>query len=210
MAAAEKELASLRREAASAAGDRRRELYFRARQVQRRIAFANPLLDFDSLVCNKMLVTPDSHMCTQYLRGSDRDAIVVVANLFADNATADGMLGGSECEDGEHAGESLTPGTFLQPDLDFAGRRVTFAHNRNLYVANVDGTGLRQLAADGLDWDTQERHALRYRLAVERRLLPLLLGPKRLPQPLLPGAPGRTLVNVRRWETPSVRRRSCR
>ncbi len=139
--------------AEGASKDERRALYFEARKVQRRIALTNPLIDFDKVLCNRLQVEGGSHMCNQYLKGSRQDRVVVVSAPFAEETSARDLLANAVCENGEYEGKTLPPGAFLQPDLDFDGRRIAFAYERNLYVANTDGTGLRQLTFEGKDWD---------------------------------------------------------
>ncbi len=153
LAAPKAELERLAKAAEGASKDERRALYFKAREVQRRLALTNPLLDFDKVLCNRLLVEGGAHMCTQYLKGSRHDQIVVVSAPFARETSATNLLADAVCENGEHEGRTLPPGAFLQPDLDFDGRRIAFAYERNIYVASVDGTGLRQLTFEGKDWD---------------------------------------------------------
>jgi len=125
-----------------------RELYFAVRQVKRRIAMKNPVLDFSQLLLidQPLPQGPES-----------RHEAIHRMGIMA-------MPGGRLLVlDGLHPGGRLRqlapkqPGSFWRPDLSFDARRVLFCfkpHDQksfHLYEINVDGTGLRQLT-DG-DYD---------------------------------------------------------
>jgi Concanavalin A-like lectin/glucanases superfamily/Hydrazine synthase alpha subunit middle domain/WD40-like Beta Propeller Repeat len=161
-------------------GERRKGLYLAASALSRKVAFANPLLDFDRLLFVARGVYAGSrktgprttrddfgqHFATQYygfnsvpggglfiLRGYKAEPKLV--NLLRDSVIASGRL----------KGRKLEPGAFLSPDLSFDGRTITFAYTQSkehkwewspetayhVFRVNADGTDLVQLT-DGR-WD---------------------------------------------------------
>ncbi|MBM4031172.1 MAG: hypothetical protein FJ291_05235 [Planctomycetes bacterium] len=132
--------------------------YLELRWAVRRLAFANPLLDFNGLVFTKKKPCSFSHMSDQHYGWWS----VPGGGVF--------VLTGMKGE--EPQARCLTPdmpvGSFMQPDLSYDGKRILFAYchwyaktagNPNkvdkksipedafyhVYEIGVDGTGLRQL-----------------------------------------------------------------
>ena len=144
----------------------RRNLFERALDLGRTIAFANPLLDFDRLVFIKRHFLPGSHpqgnhMCDQYfgfhaIRGG---GVYVLENAFSDRPTVRDLLADSACESGRLKGKPLPPGGYLSPELSFDARTVLFAFTQaepsryewterstfHLFKVNIDGSNLVQL-----------------------------------------------------------------
>lgn len=148
-------------------------LYLAACAVRRQIALANPLLDFDEILCvargtfagsvRSNPVTADAqggHFATQYfgcnaLPGGglytvgDWKTAPRVANIVRDAVVQNGRL----------KGRRLDHGAFATPDLSFDGRSITFAWTENrehewgygtascfhIFRVDRDGTGLIQL-----------------------------------------------------------------
>jgi hypothetical protein len=136
----------------------RRELFLQANWIVRRLAFRNPLLDFDDLLLTKRVPGMFTHMSDQYYGWFSRPGggLYVLENFKTDSPrlrllTAD-----------------LPPGNVLRPDLSHDGQRVLFAYCRHypglqdepnkldksnvpedafyhLYEVRLDGTGLRRL-----------------------------------------------------------------
>ena len=175
MKALQGELAKLQDEAGKVepGSDQREGLLNRARRLRRKIAFANPLLDFDKILFIKRHFNPNSektgnHMCDQYfgfnaIRGG---GLFVLNDPFSDNPTVRNVLEKSVCADGRFKGRKLTAdGGFLAPELSYDGKKVLFAYTDiaaeerdrlryrqwtenntwKIFEVNVDGSGLRQL-----------------------------------------------------------------
>lgn len=146
----------------------RRALYFAARRLVRQIAFCNPLLDFDQILFLKRH-DPGGlyHMVHQYygFGALPGGGLFVLSNPFSDEPTASNLLENAIVENGRLAGQPLTPGTFVSPDLSFDGAKILFAYTQgegekpewsprasyHIFEVNADGTGLNQLT-DG-PWD---------------------------------------------------------
>ena len=141
------------------AGDSlQRELYFRARWAVRRLALANPLLDFNDLVIVRGAPGKWSHMSDQYLGwwSQPGGGLYVLHDFKTDHASLQCLTG------------SLPAGNVLRPDISYDGQRILFAWCRHhpglsdwpdkldktrlpedsfyhLFEVRIDGTGLRQL-----------------------------------------------------------------
>jgi len=153
--------------------DGRKALLALAARVRRKVAFSNPLLDFDKILFIKRHFNPNSektgnHMCDQYfgfnaIRGG---GLFVLKKPFSDNPTVKNLLENSVCSNGRFKGKKLTSdGGFLAPDLSYDGKEILFAwteiaenekdrlryrqwteHNTwKIFRVNSDGTNLRQL-----------------------------------------------------------------
>lgn len=127
-----------------------KELYFAVRRVKRRIALANPVVDFSKLL----------FIDQPYPRGRVNDIHESIHRMGI-TATPGGRL---LVLDGLHPGGQVRllapgeqPGSFWRPDLSFDAQRVLFCYKPHdgkafhLYEMNLDGTGLRRLT-DG-DYD---------------------------------------------------------
>jgi hypothetical protein len=131
----------------------RRALFDRACHLRRRIAFANPLLDFKELLLLKRHRALLDHCCDQYYGIVQRPGgglFVLsdpfgghpeVRDLLAKAAVGNGRLQGKRLEGGPRrpwklsydavgnlSGEATEGGSFLSPDLSFDGRTVAFAY----------------------------------------------------------------------------------
>ena len=154
--------------AAATSLDDRRSLYFASRQLARKIAFANPLFDFDKVLFVKR---HDSvgvfHMCDQYYgcNGKPGGGLFVLHDPFG-KAHVTNLLADSLVEKGRLAGEKLENGSFLSPEVSFDGKEILFAFSEtaawnkyqgkeayewspeisyHIFKCNADGTGLVQL-----------------------------------------------------------------
>jgi len=156
LSAAASELAELRAQTdalASGSQPERRALFDRVCHLRRRIAFANPLLDFKELLFLKRHRSICGHCCDQYygitqIPGGglfmlsdpfgDRPA---VRDLLADAVVTSGRLAGQRLDGGPKrpwrldydwvgnlSGEATEGGSFLSPELSFDGRSVVFAY----------------------------------------------------------------------------------
>lgn len=160
-------LRSAGKQAAALAGDydeeAQRRLYVQARHAVRLMAFANPLLDFDSILFVKRAPGTLPHMSDQYYGWWSRPGggVYVLEGFKSENPrirclTAD-----------------WPAGSFLRPDLSFDGNKVLFAYCRHyphvagmekvdkdklpedafyqVFEMNVDGTDVRQLTRGRYD-----------------------------------------------------------
>ncbi len=114
----EKIAAELKAAPPAASPERQKELYFRARWAVRRLAFANPLLDFDSLLVTKRQPGSYSHMSDQYYGWWSRPGggIYVLDGLKSEEPTLRCLTEGFET------------GSFLRPDLSYDAKKLLFAY----------------------------------------------------------------------------------
>jgi hypothetical protein len=142
----------------------RRELYLKARWAVRRMALANPLLDFDDLLFVKRVPGSFTHMSDQYYGWFSRPGggVFVLADFKSDQPQLRCLT------------DAFPPGTFLRPDLSHDGTRVLFAYCKHypslkdepnkldknnvpedaffhLYEMNLDGSGVRRLTQGKYD-----------------------------------------------------------
>jgi len=164
------ELAKLKAEAdAGNVGDRkaREALFERVRVLRSRIAFANPLLNFDRILFLKKHFLPGqegqgNHMCDQYFgfHALREGGLFVLEDPFSDHPTVRSLLEDTVCEDGRFKGQKLHGrGGFLAPGLSYDAKSILFAWTEaeptryqwseqstyHVFRVNADGTGLRQL-----------------------------------------------------------------
>jgi len=144
-------------------------LYEQACGLRRRIAFANPLLDFDKLLFIKRHDAGGPyHMVDQYYgcNAKPGGGLFVLHEPFGPSPKLADLLAGSAVERGRLAGRKLTGGSFLSPELSFDAGEVYFAWTQckatktytwgpeiscHLFKVGADGAGLVQLT-DG-PWD---------------------------------------------------------
>jgi hypothetical protein len=143
---------------ANAPAQAKQTVYFAARWTVRKMALANPLLNFNELLFATGAPGRWSHMSDQYLGwwSQPGGALYVLEDFKSDRPRLRAVTLG------------LPPGSILRPDLSFDGKKVLFAWCRyypglsewpdkldksklpedsfyHLFEVNVDGTGLRQL-----------------------------------------------------------------
>lgn len=137
------------------------KLYWKVRWLKRRIALANPLIQFDRLLFCKRRPTGYSHEVMQYFGWrAQRGGGLFVLEKPGHTLTARDIL------DGRLAG-----GCVLGPNLSYDGHQIVFSWVKlqdgirpnvdqpetedvayyHLYVVNVDGTGLRQITRGPFD-----------------------------------------------------------
>ncbi|MFO7775502.1 MAG: LamG-like jellyroll fold domain-containing protein [Candidatus Hydrogenedentota bacterium] len=152
-----------------------RRLFDDITTVRRRIAFANPLLDFEEILFikrNRARGANAEHMVDQYfgIYGDPGGGLYVLEDPFGDAPRARDLLAGAVVERGRLQGQPLHGGAFLSPSLSFDGEKILFAyvertgsgehrHHTNhpeegywdredcyhIFKVNRDGTGLEQL-----------------------------------------------------------------
>lgn len=109
-----------------------RDLFARLAAVRRRIAFRNPLLDFDRIVFLKhpKQVRGERHMIDQYFgfNAARTGGVYVLENPFGDRPVVRSLLAGRRVAAGRLAGRELeNAGSFISLDLDYDGRTILFA-----------------------------------------------------------------------------------
>ena len=109
-----------------------RALFGRITHLRRRIAFANPLLDFDSIVFLKhnKQARGYRHMVDQYLgfNADKRGGVYVLECPFEESASVRSLLANTPVRSGRLQGQLLPDrGAFLSLDLDYDGRTLLFA-----------------------------------------------------------------------------------
>ncbi|MBM3998575.1 MAG: hypothetical protein FJ297_03360 [Planctomycetes bacterium] len=151
------------------------ELGIRVAAVKRRIAFANPRLDFDQLLFIKR---HDSvgvyHMCDQYYGCNARPGggLYALRDPFGPEPRLVNLLENATVRNGRLKGQKLDTGSFLSPELSFDGKTILFAYSEakawekyqgkeaydwkpeysfHIFRCNADGSELTQLT-DG-DWN---------------------------------------------------------
>jgi len=131
----------------------RRGLFEAACRLRRRIAFGNPLLDFQELLFIKRHRAIFDHMCDQYYGIAARPGggLFVLEGLWGPELRIRDLLGEAVCETGRLAGQRLSGGpprlwdirydgmgrlegeeteggAFLSPALSYDGKTVVFAY----------------------------------------------------------------------------------
>jgi len=171
LAKLEKRLAELEA-AGDAPEDVRRGLLAEAQQIKRRIAFANPLLNFDKLLFIKRHDAGGPyHMCDQYYgcNAKPGGGLFVLHDPFGPNPKLTNVLENSVVQNGRLKGQKLDSGSFLSPELSYDGKTILFAYSEckakktytwapefsyHIFKVNADGTNLVQLTdgpADDFD-----------------------------------------------------------
>ena len=123
----ENELTSLEKAAKAITVDRkaeRQELYLKACELRRKIAFSNPLLDFNSLVFikhkkNTTFEIRGDHMAGQYygIHATKGEGLFILNNVFEQNPFENNVI------------KNLLPdGAYLSPELSFDGKTILFAY----------------------------------------------------------------------------------
>ena len=142
-------LDDLEKQLAEVAPEDVRTLYLALRRVKRRIAMANPAIDFSQLL-----------LIDQPYPGGGREWKHEAIHRLGHRAVPGGRL---LVLDGLHPGSRVRqlfppkPGSFWRPELSFDGKRVLFCfkpHDEkrfHLYEIDLDGSGLRQLTDSEYD-----------------------------------------------------------
>ena len=142
--------------------DVRRRLYLDVRWIFRRIAFCNPLLDFDKIMFIKRHHPAGVfHMCDQYygFNAIAGGGLYVLSDPFGADPKLTNLLAEAVVKKGRLKGHSLKSGAFLSPELSYDAGTILFAYTQgkgndlqwtpescfHIFKVNSDGTGLVQL-----------------------------------------------------------------
>lgn len=152
LTAEQRELDAVRTEAAAAGPENvaaRRALFDRLLPVRRRIAFANPLLDFNELLFIKREVRGVmEHCCDQFYGQQQRSggglfslsdpfgAKPALRDVLAEARVANGRLKGQPLAFGTRATQGKDGGSVVSPALSYDGKTIAFAY--------VEGSGSRK------------------------------------------------------------------
>jgi len=135
-------------------------LFDKATKLRRRIAFKNPLLDFDEILFVGHHKSRYNHMCDQYygFNSVPGGGLYVLSDAFGPNPSVRDVLAGSVVGRGRLKGRKLEGGSFISADLSWDAKSVLFAYaecgkgkpwspERSFHVfkVDVDGTNLVQL-----------------------------------------------------------------
>ena len=142
----------------------RRDLHRAVCRLRRKLAFRNPLLNFEKILFVKRHRARANHMCDQYFGFMvvPGGGVCVLEGPFGASPTVRELVGGQAptvCRNGRFRDKKLLPGGFLSPDLSYDGKTVLFAYTQaepthfkwsprstwHLFRVGADGTGLRQL-----------------------------------------------------------------
>jgi len=107
------------------------ELFGKITAIRRRIAFKNPLLDFNSIIFLKhnKQARGERHMIDQYLgfNAEKKGGVYMLENAFSGNPTLKSLLEKSPVENGRLKGRRLQDnGSFISLDLDYDGKTILF------------------------------------------------------------------------------------
>jgi hypothetical protein len=153
--------------AAAATAAARYQLYVQTCRLRRRLALANPLLDFEQILFVKRQGVYLGHMCDMYhgFNAIPGGGLYVLEGAFTDQPRVRDVLASATVRNGRLQGRALAPGAFLAPELSYNGRSILFAYSQaertpyvfterstyHVFRVAVDGSDLTQLT-DG-PWD---------------------------------------------------------
>lgn len=155
--------------------EKRKSYFLAAMALQRQIAFANPLLDFEEIIFvargvyggsrkNGPMGTNDSlgqHFNTQYYghNAIPGGGLFKAGNLKSNNPQVVNILKDSVVQSGRLKGTKLDKGGFVSPDLSYDGKQILFSNTQatehkwvwnesttfHVFKVNADGSNLEQL-----------------------------------------------------------------
>ena len=108
---------------------RRKELFDDLINLRRKIAFKNPLLDFDSLLFLTHHKARYDHMCDQYFgfHANAGGGLYVIDDLFSDIPSVRNILAETTVANGRLKGNRLENGSFISLELDWDAETIYFA-----------------------------------------------------------------------------------
>jgi len=139
--------------------DARKELFKKVCALRRRIAFANPLVNFDKIVC--MLERPGTHRIIEQARacyrGHSKGGGPIILSNFKSKAAVTKVLDGVKIATGPWKGKELVEKKFSGLELNYSGKELLFAATTaaevwHVFRFNLATKKLEQLT-DGPDDD---------------------------------------------------------
>jgi hypothetical protein len=126
-------LASLEKTAASIQPNetvKRKALFTQVHALRKKIAFANPLLDFDQLLFITRSRSRFNHMCDQYygINAVSGGSVFALNNPFGQAPQLKDIIKDSIVSKGRLKGTKLNKGGFLSPELSYDGKTIFFAY----------------------------------------------------------------------------------
>ncbi|MFK5923107.1 MAG: hypothetical protein QM496_13080 [Verrucomicrobiota bacterium] len=108
---------------------KRRDLFLSACKLRRRIAFSNPLLDFNKIVFLTHHRARFEHMVDQYygFHAPPGGSVYVLNDPFGEKPVAQNLMDGALVQNGRLKGRKLTAGSFISLDLNYNADEIAFA-----------------------------------------------------------------------------------
>lgn len=123
-------------------------LFAKLCDLRRRIAFKNPLLNFDRIIFLKRhhQARGDGHMVDQFLGFNAREGggVYVLSKAFSDQPAITNLLDQAVVGNGRLKGQKLDKGAFLSLELDFDARTIVFAWTQAQHQLSADADWSRQ------------------------------------------------------------------
>lgn len=117
-------------------------------QLRRKIAFSNPLLDFEDIIFLEHHRARYEHMVDQYFgfHAIPGGGVYVLEDAFRDAPRIRDVLANSIVQSGRLEGRQLVDGSFVSLDLDFDGKTILFAWTEAaIHVEPTDRTPMEDL-----------------------------------------------------------------
>lgn len=138
--------------------EEQRALFDKVTALRRKIALANPLLDFSEILF-VMRNKGGGHMCDQYFGHKARGGggVYLLKNALSDSPRAEDLLADSPIQNGRLEGTLADTGNFVSLELSYDAKTIWFARSEvagqgwtpeatyHIYTANVDGSNLTML-----------------------------------------------------------------
>jgi hypothetical protein len=109
------------------------EAFVKACELNRKIALANPLLDFDKITFVLKHPPRVGHMCDQWFgmvqNPHPNGGLYVLENYGTDEAKLVDLIAGSKVENGRLSGQELHKGVFASPEVTYDGETIWFSYS---------------------------------------------------------------------------------
>ena len=141
----------------------RRKLFAQAHALLRKIAFKNPLLNFDKIIFATHNLAKYTHMCDQYFgfNANPGGSVYVLSDPFGPEPRVRDIMARSVVQNGRYKGKTLAGGSFISLELSYDARTILFAWTEataggrkvswtprttyHIFKAGADGSNLVQL-----------------------------------------------------------------
>ena len=107
----------------------RRKLFDEVCKLRRKIAFSNPLVNFDKIIFATHHKSRYGHMCDQYFgfHANPGGSVYVLENAFSDKPTVRDVLEGEKIQNGRLKGKTLEGGSLMSLELSYDAKTILFA-----------------------------------------------------------------------------------